>query len=125
HSPMKCDWKHRSIEFSELGRSIKLTGIPPPPLSVGKLSSHQLLKLCKGNDISAFAIVDMLDTPTSAPIPAPVQNLLHEFCTVFHKPATLPPARVYDHTIPLLPSATPVNSKPYRYSPLHKDEIER
>jgi len=81
--------------------------------------------LCKGNDISAFAIVDMLDTPTSAPIPAPVQNLLHEFSTVFHKPATLPPARVYDHTIPLLPSATPVNSKPYRYSPLHKDEIER
>ena len=27
--------------------------------------------------------------------------------------------------IPILPNAVPVNSKPYRYSPLHKDEIER
>jgi hypothetical protein len=27
--------------------------------------------------------------------------------------------------IPLLPNATPVNCRPYRYSPTQKDEIER
>ena len=44
---------------------------------------------------------------------------------VFAEPKSLPPERHYDHAIPILPNAVPVNSKPYRYSPLHKDEIER
>ena len=35
------------------------------------------------------------------------------------------PPRTLDHHIPLLPHTTPVNSRPYRYSPLHKTEIER
>ena len=54
-----------------------------------------------------------------------MQSLLQEFEDVFSKPTTLPPSRPYDHTIPLLPDAVPVNTKPYRYSPIHKDEIER
>lgn len=37
----------------------------------------------------------------------------------------MPPIRTYDHSIPLIPGAVPVNSRPYRYSRLHKDEIER
>jgi hypothetical protein len=44
---------------------------------------------------------------------------------VFEVPTQLPPARVYDHHIPLVPGAVPVNSRPYRYSHLHKDEIEK
>lgn len=43
---------------------------------------------------------------------------------MFQDPKTLPPQRVYDHAIPLLPGAIPVNSKPYHYSPHHKTEIE-
>lgn len=31
----------------------------------------------------------------------------------------------FDHAISLVPDATPVNCKPYRYSPLQKDEIEK
>jgi hypothetical protein len=31
----------------------------------------------------------------------------------------------YDHQIPLVPNATPVNARPYKYSPHHKNEIER
>lgn len=37
----------------------------------------------------------------------------------------LPPSRSYYHTIPLVPGDVPVNNRPYRYSPHHKDEIER
>ena len=125
HSPMHCDWQNRTIEFQDLGKSFKLQGIAPPALGVGKLSARQLLKLCAGNKVSAFAIVDILDTTSALPIPAPVQSLLHEFSEVFQKPVNLPPVRTYDHTIPLVPNASPVNSKPYRYSHLHKDEIER
>ena len=41
------------------------------------------------------------------------------------EPKSLPPARVFDHAINLIPGSVPVNSRPYRYSPLQKDEIER
>jgi hypothetical protein len=41
------------------------------------------------------------------------------------EPTSLPPHREYDHTMPLVPGAVPINTEPYRYSPLHKDEIER
>jgi hypothetical protein len=37
----------------------------------------------------------------------------------------LPPSRLYDHAIPLLPNVPPVNSRPYRYSPEQKDKSER
>ena len=32
---------------------------------------------------------------------------------------------MYDHAIPLQPDAVPINSRPYKYSPQHKSEIER
>lgn len=51
--------------------------------------------------------------------------LLAQYRDVFTDPKVLPPSRIHDHTIPLLPDAIPVNSKPYHYSPLHKNEIER
>jgi hypothetical protein len=54
-----------------------------------------------------------------------VEKLLHEFQDVFAAPSSLPPQQQYDHTIPILPSVVPVNSRPYKYFPLHKDEIER
>lgn len=50
---------------------------------------------------------------------------MQEYEDIFQEPQHLPLSRVYDHTIPTLPDAVPVNSRPYRYSPLHKDEIEK
>lgn len=44
---------------------------------------------------------------------------------MFSEPKSLPPARVFDHAINLIPGLVPVNSRPYRYSPLHKYVIER
>jgi hypothetical protein len=51
--------------------------------------------------------------------------VLDEFDTVFSKPQGLPPHCTYDHAIALQPDAAPVNAQPYRYSSMHKDEIER
>jgi hypothetical protein len=65
----------------------------------------------------------MAPNPDSV-FPVEIQHLLEEYADVFEDPRTLPPSRFHDHHIPLLPNAVPVNSKPYRYSPLHKDEIE-
>lgn len=44
---------------------------------------------------------------------------------MFATPVSLPPPRPFDHHIPLLSDVVPVNSKPYRYSPFHKTEIEK
>jgi hypothetical protein len=64
--------------------------------------------------------ISQLDT-----LPPPITTALDEFSKVIVDPSELPPHREYDHTIPLLPNFVPMKSRPYRYSPLHKDEIER
>lgn len=58
-------------------------------------------------------------------LPAPISELLQEFCSVFDEPKGLPPAQQFEHSIPLLPGAKPVNLRPYRYNPAQKGEIER
>jgi hypothetical protein len=63
--------------------------------------------------------------PKKEEVKGQLAALLTEFQDLFAQPATLPPKRVFDHYIPLLPGSVPVNDRPYRYSPLHKDEIER
>ena len=50
-------------------------------------------------------------------IPAEVQSLLQEFDDRFSVPSKLPPYRMDDHTIPLIPGAQPVIARPYRYTP--------
>ena len=124
HSPMTCQWEQHTVEFMEQGKLVTLKGVPPTPLTLSAVQADSFVKWHKGNDIWALAMVE-LETPAPSPPSPEIQSLLHEFDDVFAKPATLPPQRVYDHTIPLLPHTTPVNSRPYRYSPVHKDEIER
>ena len=57
-------------------------------------------------------------------MPAEIAATLSEL-HVFQEPEGLPPPRLFDHSIPLVPGARPVNLRPYRYSPAQKDEIER
>jgi hypothetical protein len=125
-SPMNCHWQNRTIEFQDKGESIKLQGSSSSPLqSVQEMTAHQLVKWSQGNDIWACALVIEVQDSLKQSIPSAIKQLLHEFKDVFSSPSTLPPPRAYDHAIPLLPNSIPVNSRPYRYSPAHKDEIEK
>ena len=46
----------------------------------------------------------------------PLLQLKQQFHTVFEEPQNLPPSRgVFDHRIPVMPGAKPVNIRPYRY----------
>ena len=54
-----------------------------------------------------------------------MQLLLEKYASVFEAPSGLPPRRQYDHTIPLVPGATPVSLRPYRVAPALKTEMER
>jgi len=125
HSPMSCHWEVRTISFMHNGKSVTLQGVQPPKAQVTAVSSDTLLKWTKGNDIWAYALVDYVPADTAPAPPPAIQQLLSKYQDVFAAPHTLPPSRRYDHTIPLIPGAVPVNARPYRYSPAHKDEIEK
>ena len=54
-----------------------------------------------------------------------VGSLLTRFAAVFATSTGLPPPRIHDHAISLLPGNAPINVWPYRY-PYHiKDEVEK
>jgi len=95
------------------------------------ISATKVYNSAKGNDVWAYVLVDQLHDSinTSLQHPStprqPIQDLLVAYADVFQDPKVLPPQRVYDHTIPLVPGAIPINSKHYHYSPNHKTEIER
>jgi hypothetical protein len=58
-------------------------------------------------------------------LPDDVVQILNQYASVFEEPVGLPPSRLCDHSIPLIPGAQPINKKPYRYNPQLKTEIER
>lgn len=129
HSPMTCDWELKTMEFLHKGVQVKVQGVRQPQQNyLAEISCVQLEKWLKGNEVWAMAVVEAYQAQSlqgEAVKDTMIQQLLTEYQDVFSDPKTLPPTRAFDHTVPLVPGAIPVNSKPYRYSPLHKDEIEK
>jgi hypothetical protein len=62
---------------------------------------------------------------TDTPVPSEVQDLLALFVELLAPPEGLPPKCALTHSIPLLEGARPVHTRPYRFVPELKDEIER
>ena len=58
-------------------------------------------------------------------VPPEIQLLLQKFSSMFEEPTELPPSQACNHRIPLIPGAQPIFTRPYRYPPGLKDEIER
>jgi hypothetical protein len=54
-----------------------------------------------------------------------LHQLIKQYDHLFQEPTELSPKRNYDHHIPLIPRAQPVNVKPYRYASQQKSEIEK
>lgn len=75
-----------------------------------------------------FQLLHIASEATSAdspPLDPSIQQLVDEFAEIFQEPTSLPPRRDCDHRIPLVPGASPVAIRQYRYKPALKDEIER
>lgn len=60
----------------------------------------------------------------ATPVPPVVQQVVDEFPDVFAELTGLPPRRSCDHRITWISGPQPVNVRPYRHKPDHKDEIE-
>lgn len=127
-SPMTCHWRNKHIFFPYGDKEVHLQGIlsEQQQQQLQVMDIDQLRKSLADNDVWALALIEPAppDQVTGSNAPD-VQKLLTEFEDAFEEPKALPPHRSFDHAITPQNNAQPVNSWPYRYSPLQKDEIER
>lgn len=111
HSPMKVHWLQKWMIIPYQESSVLLQG---------------LSAVCSpGSVVAVHQLEPVSQSVTDLKLPSPLLALLSEFLTVFEPPSGLPPSRYCDHSIPLIPGASPVKVRPYRYPPAVKDEIER
>lgn len=110
-SPMKVDWKDKWMQIPLNNSTAVLIGSPEyqPSELLFQLLSLQQAEQAKP-DLTGF--------------PLDIQHILLQHPAVCSPPAELPPIRPYDHSIPLIQGARPVNIRSYRYPPALKDEIE-
>ncbi|WVZ62826.1 LOW QUALITY PROTEIN: hypothetical protein U9M48_012526, partial [Paspalum notatum var. saurae] len=110
HSPTKVHLAQQLLSIPYHGSTMILYGV------LGQLPTSSLIQLCSiSQSVDATLAVHSLV----------VQGILDEFADLFTPPDMLPPEWSFDHSIPLIAGASPVNIRPYLYAPTLKDEIER
>jgi hypothetical protein len=125
-SPMTVNWVHKTLQFQHKGESVFLRGVQNTATECAPISIAQLQAMERANSVLHMVAVFVAEEDQKTDdMPRPVHILLQEFSDVFREPTELPPARDWDHTIPLIPGAHPVNSRQYRYTPAQKSEIEQ
>jgi predicted aspartyl protease len=124
--PMNCDWVEKWLEVPYMGTTVRLQGVMPKHQDhISEVSLEQVIQMHHANELWATTILENKEEVTVVPIPECVQQLLAQYESIFQEPSELPPVRGFEHAISLLPDTAPTNARPYRYSPLQKDEIER
>ncbi|KAE8690133.1 Boron transporter 4 [Hibiscus syriacus] len=63
--------------------------------------------------------------PVASTVLSELEPLLQEFDSIFNEPTGLPPIKVHDHPITLIPSPLPVNLQPYHFTHHQKNEVEK
>jgi hypothetical protein len=112
---MKIDWMHKWMIINCYGVSVQLLGMQ------SSLSECALIEVSIiGHQQSLSSEQCLIQTEVHPQI----QELMTRFDHLFKEPSELPPRRAYDHYIPLVSGAQPVNVRPYRFSPDMKNEVE-
>ncbi|XP_019257786.1 PREDICTED: uncharacterized protein LOC109236005 [Nicotiana attenuata] len=125
---IKFNFRKLLIESEYKGKLLTLKGIQPTFKAVDAKSFEKMS--VEGSQFFMVRVKSEGETieliTSSETEPDEVIQLLGEYSDVFGEPQQLPLSRgVFDHHIPLLEGSTPVNSRPYRYSPIKKDVIEK
>ncbi|XP_031099869.1 uncharacterized protein LOC116004076 [Ipomoea triloba] len=114
------------------GVTIQLHGEQSPRLT--QVSYSHLFALLESDDVhSCFELspvppeestaISPIQWPNDTPIE--ILTILQQHALVFELPRGLPPRRLFDHHIHLIPGSGPVNVRPYHYPHCQKSEIEK
>ncbi|PWA58030.1 hypothetical protein CTI12_AA406450 [Artemisia annua] len=125
------DYALQEMEFTLLGSRHTLKG--DESLRMKRISLHKMQALLETDDVYGiyechdYALQSENDqsTSTTSSGQPEIEQLLDRFDDLFQVPAGLPPQRLVDHRIHLLPNTKPVNVRPYRYPHYQKGEMER
>jgi hypothetical protein len=112
HSPMKVHWAEQTMNFELDGRTVYLSGAQVDAIQCTAVSAEQLRSLVQKSQVArVMHLFLMQPTPSTSDdtIPPAVQPILSEFGHLFEEPQGIPPQCQFDHSIPLLPGAKPVN----------------
>ena len=119
------------ITFLHNDQLITLQGDLQPVIDQAQF--HQFRRLQTTNTILGLYTLQIQPQQEFSLHPAELQPhidpelalLLQNYQDVFQLPHGLPPPRVHDHAIHLLPNTAPIKVKPYKYPHCQKDEIEK
>ncbi|GKC47038.1 retrotransposon-related protein [Tanacetum coccineum] len=98
------------------------------------ISLHRMQALLETNDVygiyelhnlSAEEHINGVESQAMSMGHSEIDQLLIQFDSLFQVPASLPPHRLIDHHIHLLPNTKPVNVRPYCYPHYQKGEMEK
>ena len=133
-----CNYKHLWMSFDWQGQRVFLRGENPIKFQAikleqlkGLLSNQQQLAevhLCSLRFLDEDEFT--LSSVTVAPPPHlnkdhRITELMGDYQDLFKEPEGLPPPRSHDHIVPLKEGSQPINLRPYRYSGLQKDVLEK
>lgn len=136
-SPIWVDYRNKVMKVTYKEKRVTLKGVqdtqynssPIPPAKLKGLLKNGMISHCisfqpchESNQENAE--ICGLQT-TEIDCPNQIKELLVEYDHLFATPTSEPPHRSADHFIPLVPGAQPVKVRPYKYSPVQKDEIDR
>lgn len=128
------EYEKQWMEFELEGKTIILKG--SEAVSAKRISFHKMQALLS-NDDEVYGVYEFHacevepDVEPSGDIQWPenvskkITRVLDEYRELFEVPNGLPPHRLIDHRINLLPQTKPVNVRPYRYPHYQKGEIEK
>lgn len=131
------DFNKLQMEFTIDGRKCMLRSAKPPSTKLinnKKLtrSVHEGAEICflYLNSVSHSLTVPSCQllamTAEESTVPQQISGLLETYADVFDEPHDLPPIRPgFDHRIPLKDGIIPFNLKPYRYSIVQKDVVDK
>ena len=99
--------------------------IPEDKVISGQQMEHVARKGKGGVLLQLFSLGSPQVQTTCSFVPVQVQQLLEKYKELFAELNGLPPKRMQDHKIPLLPGQGSVCVRPYRYPHFQKSEIEK
>ncbi|KAK1670116.1 hypothetical protein QYE76_058275 [Lolium multiflorum] len=111
---MWIDWPKKKLRFRHEGKRITLKGWSDKVTSCEQISMAELQRMVDDRAVAQVVrLCPVSDSVEADAMPYEIEVLLKEHEECFAIPKGLPPSRAFDHKIPRMEGAQPVNVKPY------------